>query len=577
MGGMDGHPHEPGFVPSLSGIDLDDLLRELRDRAGAVREAHQRLSGLLGAVVAVSSELDLPTVLQRIVATACSLVGARYGALGVLDPDHGHLVQFITHGVDDETRAKIGDIPHGLGVLGLLIHRPMPLRLHDISEHPQSVGFPANHPPMHTFLGVPMRVRDEVFGNLYLAEKEGGGDFSAADEEVVIALAAAAGVAVENARLYEQSRTRERWLRAAAECTRALTDNPVRGSGHGHVVAAAHTASTAPVVALLRPADADTALGDLQIVASFGPLQETQPPAAELPAAELPAGLLEVVQGRAAGTLDPAQTGELLGTKAPQQALGIPMWAGERLQGLAVLLWPDEPPTTAPDMLQATLFGERIALALAVADAQADRERIAVLEDRDRIARDLHDLVIQRLFAVGLSVQGAAREAVRPSVTHRLERVVDDLDDTIKDVRRTIYQLHANPTHAGLRSELDEVLEQAEESLGFAPSLRTEGPLSAGPDVIGADLVAVLREALANVAKHARATKVVVEVHVGRTLVAIVRDDGLGLPERLERRSGLANLAVRAEDHGGSLTLGPSETGGTEVVWRVPLNADREL
>jgi signal transduction histidine kinase len=574
---MDGQPHDPGFVPSLSGIDLDDLLRELRERAGAVRESHQRLSGLLSSVVAVSSELDLATVLQRIVSTACSLVGARYGALGVLDPEHGHLVQFITHGVDDETRARIGDIPHGLGVLGLLIHDPMPLRLHDISEHPQSVGFPANHPPMHTFLGVPLRVRDEVFGNLYLAEKDGGSDFSGADEEVVIALAAAAGVAVENARLYEQSRTRERWLRAAAECTRALTDGPLRRDGHSHVVAAAHTASTAPAVALLRPSDPDDALTDLHLVGQFGALEVTRPPAAELQPAALPDDIADVVQARSAVALDPAATGQLLGTKAPQHAVAIPMWAGEQFQGLTVLVWPDEPPTTAPDLLQATLFGERIALALAVADAQHDRERIAVLEDRDRIARDLHDLVIQRLFAVGLSVQGAAREAIRPSVTRRLERVVDDLDDTIKDVRRTIYQLHASPTHAGLRSELDEVLEQAEESLGFAPALRTDGPLSTVPDVVGADLVAVLRESLANVAKHARASRVVVEVHVAGDLVAIVRDDGRGLPEDVERRSGLANLAARAEDHGGSLTLGPGDAGGTEVVWRVPLGPAGDL
>ncbi len=161
---MEGHVGSSSFVPSLSGIELDDLLGELRDRAGAVRDAHERLSGLLGAVVAISSELDLAAVLQRIVTTACSLVGARYGALGVLAPEREHLSQFITHGLDDETRALIGDIPHGRGVLGLLINDPQPLRLHEISSHPKSVGFPVNHPPMHTFLGVPLRVRDEVFG-----------------------------------------------------------------------------------------------------------------------------------------------------------------------------------------------------------------------------------------------------------------------------------------------------------------------------------------------------------------------------------------------------------------------------
>jgi signal transduction histidine kinase len=507
-------------------------------------------------------------VLQRIVSTACSLVGARYGALGVLAPDNGHLVQFITHGLDDETRARIGEIPRGLGVLGLLIHQPQPLRLHDISDHPQSVGFPPGHPPMNTFLGVPVRVREEVFGNLYLAEKKGGLDFSPADEEVVIALAAAAGVAVENARLYEQSRTREGWLRAAAECTRVLTGASVGAAGLEQVVASAHAASGAQAVALLRPADPEAAVTELVPSAQHGELDSTQ-----APAVALPRRVGELVAGAEAGLLDPTDTADLLGIKPPQLAIGIPMRAAGQLEGFAVLLWPDHAPTTAPDLRQATLFGERIALALAVADTQADRERLAVLEDRDRIARDLHDLVIQRLFAVGLSVQGAARDAIKPSVTQRLERVVDDLDETIKDVRRTIYQLHTGPTHPKLRSDVDEVLEGAEDTLGFAPSLRTDGPLSAVPDDVGADLVAVLRETLANVAKHAQATTVSVELRVGRALEVLVRDNGRGISRDPSRRSGLANLETRAEQHGGSLRAVPLPGGGTEVLWRVPLTS----
>ena len=558
-----------GFVPSLSGIDLDDLLGELRDRAGAVREAHERLSGLLSAVVAVSSELDLAAVLQRIITTACSLVGARYGALGVLGPERDQLVQFITHGLDDETRAAIGDIPHGHGVLGLLIKEPKALRLHEISEHPKSVGFPPNHPPMHSFLGVPLLVRDEVFGNLYLSDKESGEDFSAADEEVVTALAAAAGVAVENARLYEQSRNREAWLRAAAECTRTLTsDGPLR-SGYDQVVASAHTASAAPVVVLLRPAEPELdPTGSLYAVAQRGLLEVT-----ETPVATVPETLVQMVDARAATQLEPQAVADLLGCKEPQSAAGAPMWAGERLEGVMLFLWPEATPSSAIDLFQATTFGERVALAMAVAEAQADRERIAVLEDRDRIARDLHDLVIQRLFAVGLSVQGAAHDAVKPQVAQRLERVVDDLDETIKDVRRTIYQLHATPGVGGLRSEIDEVLEHAEDALGFAPSLRTDGPLSAVPDEVGADLVAVLRESLTNAAKHADATSVRVEVRVGSALEASISDNGSGMPASLSRRSGLANLQARAEAHGGRLTVSPVPTGGTEIVWWVPLTS----
>jgi signal transduction histidine kinase len=566
---MERQPGGSGFVPSLSAIDLDDLLGELRERAGAVREAHERLSGLLGAVVAVSSELDLAAVLQRIITTACSLVGARYGALGVLSPERDQLVQFITHGLDDETRARIGDIPHGHGVLGLLIKEPKALRLHEISEHPKSVGFPPNHPPMHSFLGVPLLVRDEVFGNLYLSDKESGEDFSSADEEVVTALAAAAGVAVENARLYEQSRNREAWLRAAAECTRTLTSEPQVRTGYDQVVSSAHTASAAPVVVLMRPAEPELdPSGSLYAVAQRGLLEVT-----ETPVSAVPQGLVRMVEDRAACQLPPQDVADLLGCKTPQSAAGAPMWAGERLEGVVLFIWPETNPSTPIDLLQATTFGERVALALAVAEAQTDRERIAVLEDRDRIARDLHDLVIQRLFAVGLSVQGAARDVIKPVVAQRLERVVDDLDETIKDVRRTIYQLHATPGTGGLRSELDDVLEHAEDALGFTPSLRTEGPLSAVPDEVGADLVAVLRESLTNAAKHADATSVQVEVRVGSALEASITDNGNGMPASLSRRSGLANLQARAEAHGGSLTVSPGPQGGTEVVWWVPLTS----
>ncbi|MFP5335300.1 MAG: GAF domain-containing protein, partial [Actinomycetes bacterium] len=280
-------PHEPGIVPSLSRVDLDDLLSELRERAGAVRASHERLSTLLDAVVAVSSELDLPAVLERIVATACLLSGARYGALGVLSRDGTSLVEFVTHGLEPELRERIGHLPTGHGVLGLLIEDPRPLRLRDIHEHPRSVGFPAHHPPMRGFLGVPVRTRDEVFGNLYLTEKLGPdgepGDFSAQDEEVVVALAAAAGVAVENARLYEQSRSREAWLQAAADCTQAITAGRDEALAARLVAESAREAADADVAVLVLdeiPADAAFGNGDdLRLAASAGPVTGAPAPA----------------------------------------------------------------------------------------------------------------------------------------------------------------------------------------------------------------------------------------------------------------------------------------------------------
>lgn len=554
-------------MPSLSRIDLDDLLAELRDRAGAVRQAHDRLSGLLDAVVAISSELDLPAVLERIVSTACVLTGAQYGALGVLGSS-GRLVEFVTQGIDEETRARLGDPPTGHGVLGLLIEDPRPLRLRNIGDHPRSVGFPPGHPPMRGLLGVPVRTRDDVFGNLYLTDKltDAGelADFTTEDEEVVIALAAAAGVAVENARLYEQSQRRQAWLEAAADSTHALTDED-------------RAKSTRQVVDLVR----EVARVDAALLLTSAPHDEShlvlEAASGETPVGELapPAGLLGWPDpGRLPYPLDEpvlkALTGQSRADTGVGSGLCVPLWAGEKLLGAIVLLGAE--PLEDDVVAMARTFGEHVALALEVADAQADRSRLAVLEDRDRIARDLHDLVIQRIFAVGLSVQAAARDAVRPAVAERLEGVVDDLDETIKDVRRTIFQLQGQRRLSGLRDDLEAVIADARGPLGFAPRLRTEGALSTVPADVAADLLAVLRETLSNAARHASASRVDVRVIVGRDLEVLVADDGVGLPTEPGRRSGLANLEERARAHAGRCEVGPGADGGTTVIWRVPLS-----
>src|SRR5215218_3866951 len=200
-------------LPPLARVDLDDLLHEVLERVGEVVASRERLRALLDAVVAIGADLDLRSTLQRIVQAACRLAGARYGALGVIGDDR-MLMEFITHGLDPATHAAIGDLPRGHGVLGLLIDEPRPIRLEDITRHPRAYGFPPNHPPMHSFLGVPVRIRDQVFGNLYLAEKAGGGQFGQDDEEMVVALAIAAGAAVDNARLFAQAQRRQRWLAA---------------------------------------------------------------------------------------------------------------------------------------------------------------------------------------------------------------------------------------------------------------------------------------------------------------------------------------------------------------------------
>ncbi len=365
------------------------------------------LRRLLDAVLSIGSELDLPTVLRRIVEAATELVSARYGALGVLDESGERLVEFLTVGIDDETRARIGHLPEGHGILGLLITDPRPIRLPDLREHPDSFGFPPDHPPMRSFLGVPIRVRDEVFGNLYLCDRTGDEVFSDVDEEMAVALAAAAGIAVEQARLH-------------------------------------------------------------------------------------------------------ARVGE-----------------------------------------------------------------VALLADRERIARDLHDRVIQRLFAIGLSLQAVSRGDLPPDVVDRLGRAVDDLDETVREVRSSIFELESTRLLGrSVRQEVLALCADGARALGFEPEVRFEGPVDSVLEGATADhLLAVAREALSNVARHAGASTATVAVVVADGAVTLtVLDDGRGIDAGAPPGHGVRNMHERAEQVGGRLEVAPrDDAAGTQVRWRVPL------
>ena len=367
----------------------------------------RQLRRLLDGVLTIGSDLDLYSVLNTIIQTAVELVDARYGALGVLDESRTGLSDFITVGVDDDVRAAIGHLPEGHGILGLLIVDPEPLRLADLSEHPDRFGFPPNHPPMTSFLGVPVAVRGEVFGNLYLCDKTGGGVFTDVDEELVVGLALAAGIAIENARL--------------------------------HALAA----------------------------------------------------------------------------------------------------------------------------------------EFATLEDRERIARDLHDTVIQRLFAVGLSLQTTVRMARDDKIEQRLLHAIDELDTTVRDIRAAIFELHtARLPGRSIRQELIALCAESARALGFEPVIRLDGPIDTAVDGTTADdLFAVVREALTNVAKHARAASVSVDVGVrGGTLEVRIDDDGIGMREPVTTAGrGVANLRERARRAGGEFEVERRPIGGTSLVWRSPI------
>ena len=363
------------------------------------------LQHLLDAIVSIGSELSLPVVLRRIIETATDLVDARFGALGVLDESGTHLSQFLYSGIDDTTAAAIGDLPSGKGILGTLIVDPRPIRLAELSAHPDSFGFPANHPPMGSFLGVPIRIRDQVFGNLYLCEKSTGPEFTAADEELVIGLATAAGVAIENARLH-------------------------------------------------------TRVGELHVV-----------------------------------------------------------------------------------------------------------------EDRERIARDLHDTVIQRMFAIGLSMQGLAATTSDTTTSARLEQMIEDLDDTVRDIRTTIFELQ-RPRIPGrsLRQEILDLVDEIHGHSTFDIAIRFDGPVDlAVPDAIADHLIAVVRESVTNAVRHSGGSKIDVDVSVNDHIEARIGDNGNGVDDGAPRGNGLHNLRSRAHDLGGECTVSRSNDGGTLVVWRVPV------
>src|SRR6266545_6712027 len=425
-----GPSSDGGQRPLLPNMRLDELLGELQGRLDAVLSTRDRTHALLEAVVAVGSDLDLPTMLRRIVEAATTLVDASYGAMGLIGAGGNDLIEFVPVGLSEEEIRRIEHWPHGLGLLGLLIKEPEPLRLNDISEHPESYGFPPGHPAMRTFLGVPIRVRGEAFGNLYLTEKRGGAEFDEEDETVCIALATAAGVAIENARLYDEVRRREQWLDASSEVTRALLSGVDRREVFTLVARRARemTEADTAVVAL------STNEGDSLVVE-----------AADGAYAEVFQGLRLPVEGSLPGqvlrdgnsvTLDHAHEdpafAKALGPTPIGPTLIVPLGAGGSAHGLlGVAMSEGKAPFAEATgrMLQA--FAEQAGIVFELAERRADAERLTMLEDRDRIAKDLHDLVIQRLFATGITLSGAARLTTRPEVSSRIQHTIDDLDDTI--------------------------------------------------------------------------------------------------------------------------------------------------
>ncbi|WP_258022044.1 GAF domain-containing sensor histidine kinase [Streptomyces anatolicus] len=566
-------------LPDRTPDSAGSAVRATRGLQGLSPELTSRVPQLLEAMRSVGTGLELHTTLDRICETAAELADAHYAAIGVVSEDGKGLSEFVYHGIDERTAERIGRLPDGhKGLLGALIHQPRMLRLADLSADPRSCGFPAHHPPMRSFLGVPIRVQGEIFGNLYLTEKRGGAEFNDYDVHMVRVLATEAGIAIGNARLYEAAKQRERWIDGSVAVTTAL----LSGSDAEEALAvvaeqARHLADSAAGIVLLPDEE-----GGMEIVAvssdePTGALGMVIPPESRIVA--------QLLEGQAVfiddAATDPRAMTDLARRYGP--VMMLPLHSDGRVLG--TLVTPrarGARPFSEAERTLAAQFASQAALALMMAEAQRDRERLAVYEDRDRIARDLHDLVIQRLFATGMMLESAQRRSVVPEVQVGVGKAVDELDVTIQEIRTAIFALQQGPAEApsGLRTRVLREINMAAVPLGFKPTHHFVGPVdTVVGELTGKNLIAALREALSNAFRHAQAARidVVVDSTValpdGQQGVRLtVADDGVGIAEG-GRRSGLKNLKRRAESLGGDSWYGPGigeDGGGTAVVWQAP-------
>ncbi|MDQ0146830.1 signal transduction histidine kinase [Pseudarthrobacter niigatensis] len=545
-----------------------ELLREFVERADDLVRAQEHVEGLLGAVVSMTEDLSLEAVLDRLVQSACELVGARYGALGVIGDDQ-QLSHFITVGIDDEGARVIGDLPTGHGVLGQLIREPKPLRLHDLGEHPMAVGFPPNHPPMGTFLGVPVRVRNEVFGNLYLTEKIGGQDFTGEDEDLAVALAAAAGVAIQNAKLFDDSRRRQRWLEAGMEVSDRLKDQPRSDTENLDMIAERALNASSSVLSLIASVGPD---GTIRCRTSVG--AQSMPGGQELPAAAILSEVLET--GESKVLTDPL----LVFDPTSAEKLGPVLVAalgsnsdGHRDSVLVLARGVGGVRYTDVDAEQSAVFASRIGLTLDLLKANQLREEHALFIDRERIAADLHDLVIQRLFAAGLSIQGLRRyTADPPAHERRIAGITAELDDCIHQLRDTIYSLQARePDKELLSGRVLRAVQEAANASGFLPRIQFSGPVDdAVGDEVAAQLLPVLHESVSNAVRHSGSEDIAILLAVqDNDVVLTVRDTGRGFKDP-QRVSGLTNMRNRATRLGGECIIDSVPGKGTSVTWRAP-------
>jgi signal transduction histidine kinase len=559
--------------PALSALGPPTLVGGTGAQRDEMLVGRDRREILLRVIVDIASDLDLDATLKRIVTGAMELTGARFGALGVRGPDDT-LISFVHAGIDEVAVNTIGHHPVGKGVLGLLLSRSASLRLDDLTAHPAAVGFPEHHPSMDALLAVPIIIRQNVFGSLYLTEPTSRAAFSDADETAVRELASAAAVAIDNARLFDRVRSTAQWTEASRVITTALLSAVDLHARLQLIAVRACELTEAEQAIVLVPSEADLPVDEVDILVVST--------AVGLYADEV-LGQWVPVEGSTTGAVFRSGTPVITAAfgHPPQAftdagrrpAIVMPLRSEHTVLGvIAVARNSDQPPFDAEHLDLMSDFADHAAMALTLASALEHARYLTVLADRERIGHDLHDHVIQRLFAAGLDLQGTIARSRSSEITDRLNRTVTDLQTTIEDIRTTIFELHSTGRQRiGFRQRIQAAVADLTENGAVVTTLRMSGPMSVIGDDLAGHAESVILEAVSNAVRHSGATQLTVEVAVADELDIMVTDDGCGISADNGRRSGLANMASRAEQIGGRCHLATPPGGGTEVHWTVPL------
>ena len=559
---------------AFAGLGQRGLVHRMHEQLDELLAARDQMEQLLRVFVEIGSDLDLDATLRRIILAARELTSAHYGAVAVRDSE-GNLISFVHGGVDADTVQRIGHLPVGKGVLSVSLLDAPALRMNDLTAHPAAVGFPEHHPPMHAFLGVPITTRGTVFGSLYLTHAEPGRVFSESDEFAARALAFAAAVAIDNAQLFERERTSVKWMEASREITTALLSER---EPHRHplqlIAKRACALTDAEQAIVLVPVDADLPVDEIDtlVVAAAEGLHASEVIGQRVPVDGSTSGgvfrsgtpvITERLKYRIQAFTD---VGE-------RPAIVMPLRANGDVAGvLAIARGTDRPPFGSNDLDLASDFATHAAIALMLASGREHARQLTIVAERERIAHDLHDHVIQRLFAAGMDLQGTVARVRSPEVADRLNRTLDDLQTIIEEIRTTIFQLKSPlDSDGGFRNRIQRVVADLTANRDIITTVRMHGPTTAVGGELAEHAEAVTAEAVSNAVRHSGASRLTVEVSIADMLTVDIVDNGCGMPVDNSRRSGLANMSYRAEQVGGSCEVTNPPEGGTRVRWTAPL------